>query len=390
MIASAEVRFLKRRAKNYGYHLDKEVPLPAPAIVIENVFNTSFQKHALLSYIVYPFLGQIQNDHSNHRECYTIAEILSELGYNVDVINWDHNSFVPVHQYEIVIDTHNNLARLSGYFSGNVKKILHAANAHWLFQNWTEYGRYHQFFLKTGVAITPPRLIPPGNSSQYCDVISMFGNEFTKSTYGKYGSKVYHLPMSVSTTPEIITERDYALAKNNFLWINSHGVLLKGLDIVIDAFKMLPQLNLYICGDMEKDSEFMNCIQPELSLAPNINFTGWVDTGSTAFRTLTAACAWVVGTSFSEGGGGSTLNCMAKGLIPVVSRTSSLTLPGDTGFYLEQNDATALAALLSRLVLLPDAELKERSFNAYHFVASGHTIENFKENYKAFLIKMLA
>lgn len=386
LLAGFELTFLKRRAKYYGYTFAREPQLPISEIVIENVFKTSFQKNALLSYIVYPFLGDIQNNHSNHRECFTIAEILSELGYNVDVINWDNNIFIPNHSYGIVIDTHNNLERLSEYFEDSVKKIMHAANAHWLYQNWMEHGRYQGFFLKTGVAITPPRLIPSGNSAAHCDAISMFGNAFTKSTYGAYAAKVYHLPMSVTTMPAQIEERNYKLAKNKFIWLNSHGALLKGLDVVIDAFSLLPELTLFVCGNMEKDSQFLETISLQLSQASNIKFAGWVEMDSVEFKKIVTDCAWVINTSFSEGGGGSTLNCMAKGLIPVLSKSSSISLPDQTGFYVKQNDAQTLSNLLQTISRLPDEALKQLSNNAVDFIATNHTLKNFKKEYKDFLI----
>lgn len=389
-VNNVEFSLLKKGANRFGYNLVKEAPPLDAEIVIENVFKTAHKKSALLSYIIYPFLDKIQNNHSNNRECYNIAEILNELAYNVDVINWNNNSFLPAKNYDLVIDNHNNLERLSPYLNENTLKIFHATNAHWMYQNHVEYGRYYDHFLKTGKAIIPPRLMLPGNSAEYADVISMFGNEFTKSTYGKYESKVHHLPMSVTTTPEIITDRNYTLAKSKFLWLNSHGALLKGLDIVIDTFKMLPHLDLYICGDFETSTQFEKDLDSQLSNARNINFVGWVDTDGKDFKNITRDCAWVVGTSFSEGGGGSILNCMAKGLIPVVSRTSSLTLPDNTGFYLEKNDATTLAGLISNVAVLPDAKLKEMSHNAYNFVASNHTIENFRNKYKAFLVNALA
>jgi len=389
LLKNGEFKFLNRIAKGQGYSLVQHKPVPGAEIVIDNFFKTAHQKNALVSYIIYPFLGEIENNHSNNRECYSIAEILNELGYNVDIINWNDASFLSVKKYELVIDNHNNLERLLPYFTEKTFKIFHATNAHWLYQNQVEYNRCYEFFLNTGLAIPPSRLITAGNSAQYADAISMFGNEFTKSTYGEYGNKVHHLPMSVTTVPEILSERDLARATNNFLWLNSHGALLKGLDIAIDAFKMLPHLRLYICMDMEKDAAFLNYMRAALPEQSNINFMGWVDTDGADFKELATNCAWVIGTSFSEGGGGSTLNCMAKGMIPVVSRSSSLTLPDNTGFYLEQNDAATLAGLISELVVLPAAQLKERSDNAYHFVTSNHTIDNFKDKYKAFLTAVL-
>ena len=388
-VTNFEFGLLKRRANHYSYNLVSKKPLEDSEIVIENFFETEYKKNALLSYIIYPFSGKIQNNHSNHRECFIIAEILKELGYNVDVINWNNTTFLPVKKYDVVIDNHNNLERLSPYFTESTMKIFHATNTHWLYQNSIEYGRYYDFFLKKGVAITPARLMFPGNSAEYCDAISIFGNEFTESTYGVYRSKMYHLPMSVTTLAEVIEERDYSLAKKKFIWLNSHGVLLKGLDIVIDAFSMLPHLELYICGDLDRDGKFKDTISLQLSKAPNIKIAGWVDIEGEVFKKIVTECAWVISTSFSEGGGGSTLNCMAKGLIPVVSSASSLTLPEKTGFYLEENNAINLAALLSSISLLPDAELSGMSFNTFSFVASNHTLENFKNKYKEFLIKIL-
>jgi glycosyltransferase involved in cell wall biosynthesis len=384
-IKSKEVFFLKSRADRHSYVLQ----IPDNEVIYENFFKSNFKKNALLSYIVYPFREEIKNNHSNHRECFTIAEILNELGYNVDVINYNNTTFLPAKKYDLVIDNHNNLERLKDYFNADTRKIFHATNGHWLYQNSVEYARYNEFFAKTGIAILPPRLMVPGNSAVYCDVISMFGNDFTKNTYGKYANKVHQLPMSVTTEPEIIKERNYATARKKFIWLNSHGALLKGLDIVIDAFSKMPELEIYICGNPERDSGFINAISRQLSAAPNIKMEGWVDTNGEAFKKLVTDCAWIINTSFSEGGGGSTLNGMAKGLIPVISKSSSITLPAKTGFYIENNNAAAVVDLLKTVTELPDDELKERSLNAVNFIATNHTLQNFKLKYKEFLIKAL-
>jgi glycosyltransferase involved in cell wall biosynthesis len=215
----------------------------------------------------------------------------------------------------------------------------------------------------------------------------MFGNDFTKRTYGLVSSKIHHLPMSVTSVPEILNNRNYATAKTKFVWLNSHGALLKGLDVIIDAFTILPDMELHILGDMEREAKFMNAISCELHAAPNIKFEGWIDINESHFKEIATGCAWVIGASFSEGGGGSILNCMAKGLIPVISRSSSISLPEKTGFYVEENNATGLVALLKIITTLPAAELQAMSSNAYNFIAANHTLENFKARYKEFLIQ---
>ena len=165
--------------------------------------------------------------------------------------------------------------------------------------------------------------------------------------------------------------------------------MLKGLDIVIGAFKLLPELELFICGNMEWDNKFIKAIEGTLANTPNINILGWVDTSSDDFDKMASECAWVLNTSFSEGGGGSTLNCMAKGLVPVISKSASINLPDETGFYMEDNNADSLIALLNKIIELEDTTIQKMSFRAHDFIRSNHTIDHFKMQYKAFLNNIL-
>jgi hypothetical protein len=59
-----------------------------------------------------------------------------------------------------------------------------------------------------------------------------------------------------------------------------------------------------------------------------------------------------------------------------------------TGFYLENNNAAAIVDLLKTVSELPDHELKEMSLNAVNFIATHHTLANFKSKYKDFLIEV--
>jgi len=385
-----EIKILKRRSKKYGFILEKPKPLAVSEMAIENYFKTCHKKEALLSYVIYPFLGPVENHHSNNQECFAIAEILNSLGYNVDVINWDNITFLPTKKYDLVIDNHNNLVRLADYFTGTTKKIFHATNAHWLYQNSVEYNIHYNYFLNRGIAVTPSRQITPSNSVENCDAITMFGNEFTAETYGKFRSKVYHIPMSVTTRPGIVTDRNISVAKRKFLWLNSHGALLKGMATVIDAFAATPELDLFICSNLANDGRLQEVVEMEISTNQNIKIIGWVDLEGDIFKQLVKECAWVINTSFSEGGGGSTLNCMAKGLIPLISKSASISLPDKTGFYINDNDANTLISVLKKVCLLPDDELMERSVNASNFVSENHTLEHFMKRYEKFLVDILA
>ena len=384
-LLKVELGLLKLRSRRRGYDL---IPRKVPSyseIIIENYYKTEYTKNALLSYLIDPFIFEIQKNHSNYQECFIISEIMHELGYNVDIINWDNTTFIPKKKYDLVIDNHDNLKRLSNYFSNETTRVFHATNAHWLYQNVTEYNRCLHFFEKYGRAVEPVRLRTPGNSAEHCDVISMFGNEFTAATYGKYSNMIQHLPMSVSTQPEIVMGKDFGKAKKNFLWFNSYGALLKGLDVIIEAFNRMPDLELFVCGKLEPEADLMHSTIMQSKITPNIHFQGWIETDGEEFKKILLETAWVISASFSEGGGGSILNCMAKGLIPIISRSTSITLPNNTGFYIENNETASVVKLLLSLSQLPDATLKERSLRSFEFISTNHLLKNFKQGYNSFL-----
>jgi glycosyltransferase involved in cell wall biosynthesis len=387
-LRSLEFRLIRKRARRYGYGLQPTLFVRDSELFIENFFDTGFEKNALLSYLVNPFVSGIETHHSNYQECFVIAEILRELDYNVDIINWDNNSFLPQKKYDLVLDNHNNLERLNDLLPPGCFKIFHATNAYWLFQNSIEYERAIQYFLEKEQLLPPSRVLAPGNSCAHADAISMFGNKFTEKTYGKFADRVRHVAMSVTVKPEV-PERNYDSAKLKFIWLNSHGVLLKGLDIIIDAFASLPKFTLHVCGNIERDSRYRDMINEQIRKFPNIIAEGWVDIKGDRFESLVRECAWVVSASFSEGGGGSVLNCMAKGMIPVITKSTSITLPEKTGFNIENNNIEEWANRLNEISKIENAALNKMANNAQDFIATNHTLHNFRHSYKAFLEESL-
>ncbi|WP_157886808.1 hypothetical protein [Hymenobacter sp. PAMC 26628] len=78
---------IKRRISNLFYNSKN---ISSEIKFIENVFKKSNDKHILVSYIVRPFIYGLNNTHTNLLECYTACQIFDELGYNVDVIDYDN------------------------------------------------------------------------------------------------------------------------------------------------------------------------------------------------------------------------------------------------------------------------------------------------------------
>src|SRR5690606_13272968 len=90
---------------------------------------------------------------------------------------------------------------------------------------------------------------------EIADWIILHGYEFAKATYRDLNIDTINAPVFINHTVSR-QMNDWQNAKKNYLWFGNGGLIHKGLDITIDAFKNLPELNLHICGNVEQETEF--------------------------------------------------------------------------------------------------------------------------------------
>jgi hypothetical protein len=76
---------------------------------------------------------------------------------------------------------------------------------------------------------------------------------------------------------------------------------------------------------------------------------------------------------------------MASGLIPIVSKQTSLNVSADFGFYVNDNSVECLLPLIKDVSCFSDNSLVGMSIQSIEFVEKNHSIFNFKNKYKDFL-----
>ncbi|MHC5721439.1 MAG: glycosyltransferase, partial [Nostoc sp.] len=96
-------------------------------------------------------------------------------------------------------------------------------------------------------------------------------------------------------------EKDFEAVRKNFLWFGGSALVLKGLDLVLDAFAQMPEYHLTVCGPVSNDQEFEQAFYKELYETPNIHTYGWIDVSSPDFLKVTNNCLGLVYPSVSEG-----------------------------------------------------------------------------------------
>lgn len=341
--------------------------------------------NVLVAFVIEPFLRNgdepISNAHSHDWESFQMAQTFLEMGYGVDVISYLNRRFVPSKHYSIFVAARTNFERLAAGLNEDCIKIVHLDTAHWVYNNRAAYARLFDVQARRRVTLDSVRIIEQNWALENADCATVLGNDFTIDTYRYAGKEIYRVPVSVPVVYGWPENKDFERCRKKFLWFGSAGFVHKGLDLVLEAFRDMPELHLTVCGPIDQDPKFKAAYFEELYETPNIHTHGWVDVASREFDRIARDCVALVYPSCAEGGGSSVLTCMHAGLIPVVSRESSVDV-GDFGVILAESTIEAVKSEVTRISLSPADQCETKARHAREFARQHHTREIFAAAYK--------
>ena len=202
----------------------------------------------LLAYVLDPFLlrkdAAISDDHTHDWESYQIAHTFLREGFAVDVISYLNCTFLPEKKYDYFVGARTNFDRLSARLDPSCVKVVHLDTAHWLFNNQAAYTRLLSVQRRRCVTLHNHKMIENNWAIENADVATVLGNEFTMGTYEYAGKPMYRIPISVPCTYSWDDSKDFAQCRTHYLWFGSSGFVHKGLDLVLEAFKGMPDYRL--------------------------------------------------------------------------------------------------------------------------------------------------
>jgi glycosyltransferase involved in cell wall biosynthesis len=215
------------------------------------------------------------------------------------------------------------------------------------------------------------------------------GNAFTISTYAAAGKPIRRVPISTPLLYDFPAGKDFERARRRFLWFGSSGMVHKGLDLVLEAFALEPDLELLVAGPVEAELDFVEAYRRELYGTASIRLLGWLDIASKRFLEVAGYAGAVVYPSSSESGGGSVITCMHAGLVPTVTVESSVDVGPDTGELIAAPTVEGVRAAVRAIADAPAARLEARARAARGQVRARHTREVFAREYRAALRELL-
>jgi|CXWL01.1.fsa_nt_gi glycosyltransferase involved in cell wall biosynthesis len=348
----------------------------------------------LFSYILDPFLlpadAALPHGHTHFWESREMATAWREAGYAVDAIHWTNGDFTPATAYDVCVDVRLNLERLKPLLPPSCLRVMHCETAHWRTNNTNQAARLARIEREHGVRIRPQKLVEENRAIESAQVATILGNRFTMASYAFAGHPIHRVPISTPATYAWPAAKDFARARRRFIWFGSGGLVHKGLDLVLEAFADQPELDLVVCGPVDRERDFEAAYWRELYATPNIHTLGWVDVLTPAFRDLCDHSLAVVFPSCSEGGGGGVITCMHAGLLPIVTPESSVDVDPSFGVELAAPTVEAIRSVVRELAARPPAELASMARASWEHARAQHTREHFALRYRQVVQLLLA
>lgn len=344
-------------------------------------------RRALLSYLVLPLLPprifRDRTKYSNHGIAQDVVRVLNDLGYAVDIVNFDNTGWRPSEAYDLFVGHGGtNFEQIAGALDPKVPRVYFATGIYWKEWNRRLEQRELQIQARRGCFLSAGRKITASEEFAVIqsDIVACLGNRAATETY-RAARSVVGIPNAVFPLKRrSARNKDFHAARKQLLFFAGRGNVLKGLDILLDAVKGT-DVHLHVCQHLEP--EFAAVFDAELRM-PNVHIHGFVPMRSRRYDELVNRCAWVVSASVAEGQPGAVLECMAHGLIPIVTAANNIDLDFG-GVLLPSHESEAVRETLLKAVDTAAAQCADLSARVVEATETRHTPAAFRTGFRTAL-----
>jgi len=370
-------KFLKRVAKD---------------LIFYNVKKRKEKKKALLLYSTQPFFPFCKPHHTNNLEIISIVDSLSDFGFCVDVAFYDSRRRLHYSKYDLIIGFGDSYTRSLGKCKKGSIKIYLSTGSYFLEANKNEIERWRQVYRNKPLFISNDRIELTSNplntfrSIFFSDAIFCDGGQWAMETFSFVNRPVFYLgAIAFQRFSFQDFHRNLSESKKNFICMVGKGFVHKGVDLILEAFAHLEDLNLFIIGSPEKG--FLEAFENEFSLK-NVHFLGFLDPNSNSFFEICQKCSFSINASCSEGCSTSVLTTMGAGIVPILSEREGVEAD-DFGILLDNISADEIEKKVLWSSSLKDEDVFERSKKAWLKVSSSYRKENYAENFRKAISNLL-
>ena len=244
--------------------------------------------------------------------------------------------------------------------------------------------RHDEAFIRTSRHFKIPPLPEKDCGASIADWLFYKGDQYSLSLYEPYGfsgDSSHLIRNGIGYRIQDCIERDYSSAKRNFLYLGSWGAIYRGLDRVLEAFKKTPEANVFICGPLLHDTDFVIKHRHLLFKTDNIKTLGFIDVNGSIFQAIASQAASMIYPSPSEGCSGSIISGMHAGLIPIVGKDCSVVMPSPN-LLLEDYSIDEIIARIKMVCEMKDSKVKSLCYQALENAKQHYSWDAFKHSFQ--------
>ena len=315
---------------------------------------------------------------------YEMVKVLNENGYLVDISDY-RISYIPVQNYDIFIGHGTNCKSIVDNLSDHTKILQYVATMEYNTFISESNQRYKDLARRKGINFSgsikrkimdESFIISKADVLFSCNcprMIQSYGSNAKKffiTSYSAYIDKALYIPF---------TDKNYETGKKNFIYVGgTGGNIQKGLDVLIEAFIITPDLNLYIYCLVE--DEILEYYKNELN-SSNIHYIYYLKAKplQKKLKSLMRKINFTVHAPINTGLGTAFMGSLGLGLVPVGYIDFEPSV--DFGVISESWDIQTLTEKIKEASNLNTEDIKERSLKALKYYNKNYRPNVFHKNF---------
>lgn len=316
-------------------------------MMIANLYHTDYQKTVLICYITAPFLTPNHFKHQNYLTSHIVAESFRDLGYNVDIIEYTNQQFVPDYtDYAVIFGMGYQFER--SFLSKNraIPRIHLITGAHQDLHNEMSLRSISDFYASSGLWM-PDEANVLAESAYYgmynADVSIILARGYVfDDCRARFKNKLYSLNNNILGVFSGFSPKTNRT--NNFLFLSGGRQVTKGLPILLEAARIRTDLIFYVVVP-NINSELLELYRDVFKEGTNVFLFKDIRMDGEEMKNIIESCSYVVAPSYIDGLPGGTIEPMSAGLIPIVSKYCGF--PGEK--FIFEMDELSVTGLISKM-----------------------------------------
>ena len=215
----------------------------------------------------------------------------------------------------------------------------------------------------------------------YADECITMTNSYNSNSLLPHFKHLYRINANAIINKDYLFEDDVVAgwipsSKTNFLWFGSNGFIHKGVDIILDAFRELPDYHIDLYGISKNEKNLYERLKSD-----NSSDCGRVNVQSSEYieKVISRHC-FLIFPSCSEGMSTAVCTCMAHGIIPILTKESGFD-PHPAIIELKSFTVEEVRKTIVMAASMSDNEVLKMRRLAYEHGRDAFSLEHFDKRF---------